>query len=81
MSEEEHKEEKKGENPTINVNEESGSLPENQTISKDQNTITSDKNKSKKKKPNEIEIDTKNSMKETNGKNKFKNAYSSQSLQ
>ena len=57
------------------------SIAEKQTKSKDQNTISSNKNKSKKKKPNEIEIDTKNSMKETNGKNKFKNAYSSQSLQ
>jgi hypothetical protein len=81
MSEEENREEKKEENQPINDNEESGTLQEKQTISKDQNTISSNKNKSKKKKPNEIEIDTKNSMKETNGKNKFKNAYSSQSLQ
>ena len=80
MSEEEDKEEKKEGNPTINVNEESGSLPENQTISKDQNTITSDKNKSKKKKPSELQLDSKNSKKETKDKSKYKKGYSTQSL-
>ena len=39
MSEEENREEKKEENQPINDNEESGTLQEKQTISKDQNTI------------------------------------------
>ena len=84
MSDVEHQEETKEGNQATKENAqttiETGTVQDQNTISKEQNTISSSQNKSKKKKkiPSEIQVDSNSSLKKT--KNKFKNAYSTQSL-
>jgi hypothetical protein len=85
MSEEEKQEESKDGNPTIKENAQStletGTYPEQKTITNEQNnTISSTKESKpkKKRKPFDIRVDSQNSLKES--KNKFKNTYSTESL-